>query len=998
MELSPRRAGGQWLFAALFALCGTAHARDIPVGPAAEYQTIEAAVFGSAPGDRLLIAPGTYQARDVAVPHDLTVEGLGGVTVTSDRPVAKGLFVPQADFTVRNLTLAGARSPDRNGAGIRHEGGALTVEDASLIRNDDGILATGEADGTVAVRRSLFDANGHGDGYSHAIYAANGKSLLVEDSRFTGTRVGHHVKSLLPLTVVTRSSFDDADGRTSYVVDATGGGRLVVTRNEIVRRADADQATLVNYDASRGGAPGAVEITGNAVRTHKPRTRALRNPEGARVEMSANAWLTAEGGGYAGPLEAAAETAPPPRRRSGHREATPPVAAPPAAPPPLSEADIARLTPEQQRAVRRLAERLDRAPTRSERAPPRPKGLLRAARIDAPPGAYAAYELVGIGEGLPWLTFGAVLAPGVLADGDAAQAFVRGEALPTQVDVLARHADGSVRHAAVTVTHGLDADEDAEMVLAPRRAPAGAGFEAPATRPPLVVSVEGTGPDGAFSRSVTLGTDEDAAPWLDGPLATERTEAYALTPLLRLRADVRTYASGDRRVRLTFENHETYLPGPRDLAYAVTVARGDAVVWRSPQIRHYRHAGWTVALPEGRASHVVRHDPSALIASGAFLPFDLSVPVRAGAIGDASPSPVLPGDHASLVPYMPTTGGRPEIGPVTGWTAAWLKTQHPAARAAMIRAAEVGITAPWHFEEAGRVVTPATRPGFWADARGADGGPDGFPAEAWSEAPGGWTVDTAHKPDLAFPAYLATAEPAFARALAHEAAYAATGIWPALRGPKGDILLDLYQTRETAWSLRTIGNAAWALPDDDPLKAVFEKILIRNLTALPDYTYDAGPAKGVLPRYGDDSTVAPWQQDFLAMTLAQEALRGTPGAHAALRDMAPYLSGRVLEAGGGVRFAAASDHVVAANRRPALSWAEIVSASPPGEPYLGAADGYHSVLLAALSAAHAATGEPSLALAARELAGARGAEGLRDPANRNGLAASPQMGLDLPGR
>ena len=999
-------AGGRSALAGLAALLllGAAQARDVTVGPDGEYQSLAPAVLASAPGDRLLVEPGTYQASDVAVPHELTVEGQGGVTITSDEFVAKGLFVPQGDFTVRNVTLAGARAPDLNGAGIRHEGGALLVEDVTFRGNEDGILATGSPEGSVTVRRSLFEGNGHGDGYSHALYQFAGASLLVEDSRFVGTRAGHHVKSLAPLVVVTRSSFDDADADTSYVVDATGGGRLVVTRNEVVRRAGADQATLINYDTSRGGTPGSVTVEDNVVTTAKRRTRALRNPEGAPVSMTGNAWRRAGRGSYAGPLEADdAARAPTPEQPAPDVAAAAPDPAPDPAPgpapgpAPLSAADIAKLTPQQRRAVRRVAEALDRAPAASEGAAPRPTGLLRPPRVEAPEGAYAAYRLVPGGPGsLPWTTFGAAFAPGVLPRGADAQAFAGDAPLPTQVDVLATHPDGSARHAAVTIAHGLRPGSEQAVVLRPRRTPEGAAQGRGETRPPLTVRVTGTGPDGAFDEAVTLGTDEEAGTWLSGPLLTERTESYRLTPLLRLRADVRAYAAGPERVRLTLENHEAYLPGPRDLAYAVTAMRGDEAVWRSPQVRHHRHAGWTVVLPGARASHVVQHDPEALIASGAFLPFDLSVPVRAEAVPEVFGGPVLPGQHAFLTPYMPQTGGRAEIGPVTAWTAAWLKSQHPGALAAVIRAAEVGITVPWHFEEDGAVVTPARRAGFWADARGADGGPDGFPPEAWSEAPGGWTPDLAHKPDLAFPAYLATAEPAFARALAHEAAYAVTGAWPQLRGPGGDILLDLYQTRETAWSLRTIGNAAWALPDDDPLKAELARALARNLAALPEHTYAVGPAAGVLPRYADETTVAPWQQDFLVMTLAQEALRGSQDAASAVRRVTPYLSGRVLDAGAGVGFAAASDHVVARGRVPARSWAEIVGASPPGEPYLGSADGYHAVLLAALSAAHAATGEARLALAAQRLVREPGAEGLAAPDARYGLATSPQMGLALP--
>ena len=54
----------------------------------------------------------------------------------------KAIFITLgSDITIRNLTFARARVPDRNGAGIRAEGRNLTVEHSRFIDNENGILA-----------------------------------------------------------------------------------------------------------------------------------------------------------------------------------------------------------------------------------------------------------------------------------------------------------------------------------------------------------------------------------------------------------------------------------------------------------------------------------------------------------------------------------------------------------------------------------------------------------------------------------------------------------------------------------------------------------------------------------------------------------------------------------------------------------------------------------------------------------------------------------------
>ena len=94
-----------------------------------------------APGDRRQPVH-VVQLRRRA--NDLVIEGAASeTTVITDKVChGKALFIIDgARITIRNLTLTRARVADLNGAGIRAEGGDLTIEHVRFINDQDGILA-----------------------------------------------------------------------------------------------------------------------------------------------------------------------------------------------------------------------------------------------------------------------------------------------------------------------------------------------------------------------------------------------------------------------------------------------------------------------------------------------------------------------------------------------------------------------------------------------------------------------------------------------------------------------------------------------------------------------------------------------------------------------------------------------------------------------------------------------------------------------------------------
>jgi hypothetical protein len=210
-------------------------ARTLEVGPKAPYHQPSAAIAAASPGDTIEIAPGTYFDCAVLSASRLTVIGKGpGVVLTDKTCEGKAIFVTRGnEITIENITFARARVPDQNGAGIRVEGRDLTVVNCRFIDNEDGILA-GDATGSrVVIRDSEFLDNGKcASECAHGIYVGHIALLHIENSRFSRTKEGHHVKSrALRTELVNDTITDGPEGTASYLVDISNGGSLAMENN-----------------------------------------------------------------------------------------------------------------------------------------------------------------------------------------------------------------------------------------------------------------------------------------------------------------------------------------------------------------------------------------------------------------------------------------------------------------------------------------------------------------------------------------------------------------------------------------------------------------------------------------------------------------------------------------------------------------------------------------------------------------------------------------------
>ncbi len=284
------------LITALVATAG-ARAATLKVGPGQRYTQPSAAIEDASAGDTIAIAPGQYfDCASVRAPR-LTIEGVGDPTqiVLTDKACAgKALLVIDApDVTVRNLTLTRARVPDGNGAGIRMEGGDLTVDGVHFVNNQNGIL-TAAGPWTLTVTNSVFDRNGAcKEACAHGIYAGSIDRVIVRRSHFMATKEAHHIKSRARSTEVTGCTIEDGpNGTASYLIEAPNGGSLIVRNNTLEKgpQAENHMAAIVIGDEGVTQPTPEITITNNTFTNDMPshRTAFVNNDTATEAQLKGN--------------------------------------------------------------------------------------------------------------------------------------------------------------------------------------------------------------------------------------------------------------------------------------------------------------------------------------------------------------------------------------------------------------------------------------------------------------------------------------------------------------------------------------------------------------------------------------------------------------------------------------------------------------------------------------------------------------------------------------
>lgn len=505
------------------------------------------------------------------------------------------------------------------------------------------------------------------------------------------------------------------------------------------------------------------------------------------------------------------------------------------------------------------------------------------------------------------VTFGQVFAIGDVKPTDVIVGKLDdGTLVALQMDVKAKHADGSVRHAifsavipslAANTTRTMSLVKNATMTAGTVATPAdllAMGFTSS-----VAATIGGVKYSASADQLLKAGVKMT---WLKGAVANEwqvsaplTTASGAAHPHLVARFAVRYYNSAKKaRVDVTIENNWAYEPNPQNFTYDAEVLVGGQSAYKKAGLVHATHARWRKTFwYGGDASQVnVQLNTAYLIATKAVPNYDQSVKMTestlnaiAASYSSANTEPMGVG---LALPYMPTTGGRNDIGLLPMWGASYLLSMDQRARTATLGTADLSGSWQSHYRDrkTDRPVSLLDYPYMTLLGHSGDTyNPASKLFEAFPDCAAGAscdspnTADSAHQANFVYLPYLVTGDYYYLEELQFWAMWNVFQDNPNYRSfAKG--LLAPGQVRGQAWSMRTLAEAAYITPDSDTLKAQFATILDNNLTWY-NATYVTGAANnlGVLTNgyamsYANGTALAPWQDDFFTSAIGHVAELG----------------------------------------------------------------------------------------------------------------------------
>ena len=511
------------------------------------------------------------------------------------------------------------------------------------------------------------------------------------------------------------------------------------------------------------------------------------------------------------------------------------------------------------------------------------------------------------------VTFGQVFAVGDVKRTDILVGRLEDNSLVAlQMDVKATHADGSVRHAVLSTiiptiagnaTRTMSLAKNATATSTAAVLPAqllAAGFSASAS-----ATVNGVKYSASADELLKAGAK---ATWLAGSVANEwhvsaplTTASGAAHPHLAARFAIRYYSSIKKaRVDVTIENNWAYEPNPQKFKYNAEVIVGGKSVYTKTDLTHLTQARWRKLFWWGGEAPQINPmlNTKYLLSTRALPNYDQTVVIPASVLEGyrtsftgASTEPMGIGLATA---YMPTTGGRNDIGILPAWSATYALTMDARARTVTLGTADLAGSWSSHYRDRNtdRPVSIKAFPYMTILGRSTDTyNPATKKTEAFPGCGGDcstpYTHDTSHQPGFAYLPYLVTGDYYYLEELQFWAMWDVFSSNPGYRNNSAGLLIS-DQTRGQAWSLRTLTEAAYITPDADPLKADFTTVLNDNLDWYnATYTNNATANKlGVLVNgyaisYGTTG-IAPWQDDFFTAAVGHSAEMGFDKAKALL--------------------------------------------------------------------------------------------------------------------
>lgn len=528
------------------------------------------------------------------------------------------------------------------------------------------------------------------------------------------------------------------------------------------------------------------------------------------------------------------------------------------------------------------------------------------------------------------ITFGQAFVAGNVPHNSTINAVVQHDTLPIQMDVKTRHADGSAKTAILSMdAPALAAHTALDVML--RRISATTDH---AINPQdfvhngydlnIILTLHNAN-DTRAQQTIDVGAALDAelkagtaTTWLHGPLVSEVQIVATINSALRLKLNIRGNTDQSFLTDVQMLNDGIFSTESKNYTYDIEISSHGHSAFRQNNLQHLPLQAWHRLIYSDTQgimpspTHFVVYDVRYLIATGFIPAYDTTTGVLAATVTkqlarlDAKNTGLFGAAHVTT--YQPTTGGRVDIGQTTAWSANWLVSQDPGAKRIMLANADAAAAAPFHaVNPDGSMVNSIRNPLLWLDYRAKGKGQGAVDVGAVTKQ-SGWTLDTAHIPDLSYIPALTQGSQFYLEQLQAQANYDVLSINPPYRSSDKGIVVDAMQVRALAWTLRDLANATVLTPDTNPQKAQLTTILHNNIQRiLTEYVHGpVGIQEGKLAGYvigvgggGARTQVAPWQQGYLAVVLAQTVKQGFTEAAEICAWQNNFLTGLFLNAANG---------------------------------------------------------------------------------------------------
>lgn len=223
------------------------------VGPKRDLKYPSEAARIARDGDTIEIDAGVYHNDHVKwQQNNLTIRGMGGLAHMKSKGLirnGKAIWIINGNnVSIENIEFSGAAVRDRNGAGIRHQGGNLTLKKTFFHDNEFSLLSGKLPKAHIRVESSRFWFQKRKRRHSHGIYIGQVGKFTLIGSHFKGTDQGHHVKSRALENHIYYNRIEDVPGgNSSRLIDLSNCGLSYIIGNDLHQAKTSENFNAISY-------------------------------------------------------------------------------------------------------------------------------------------------------------------------------------------------------------------------------------------------------------------------------------------------------------------------------------------------------------------------------------------------------------------------------------------------------------------------------------------------------------------------------------------------------------------------------------------------------------------------------------------------------------------------------------------------------------------------------------------------------------------------------